>query len=127
MSGGGGGVDAVLHAQRNRGGGAAHHARGHVVADDFEQVQTGMQRLPHQQFKRALGGFEFVALILQVLDALQQMAAAFVVEHARQAGFIEFVDHAAAAGKVAQQNALAVADGWRAKCARRWRSPSARR
>ena len=113
MAGGGCGVDAVLDAQRDGGGGAADQARGDVVAHHFEEIQAGMQGLADQQLEGAFGGFEFVALMLQLLDALEQLAARFGVQAFGQAVLLELVEHVAAPGEIAQQDALAVADGLR--------------
>jgi hypothetical protein len=42
-----------------------------------------VQRFAHQQFEGALGGFEFVAEVLHLLDAFEQFAARFVVSGRR--------------------------------------------
>ena len=68
-----------------------------------------MQRLAHQQLEGAFGGFQFVALVLHLLDALEQLAARVVVQALGQAVLLQLVEHVAAAGKIAHQHALAVA------------------
>ena len=72
-----------------------------------------MERFAHQQFEGAFGGFEFVAFVLHLLDALQQFAAGVLVEAVGEAVLLELVEDVAAAGEVADQDALAVADGFR--------------
>ena len=72
-----------------------------------------MQRLAHQQFERALGGLELVALVLHLLDALEQFAARLLVQPVGEAVLLELVEDVAAAGKVAHQHALPVADRFR--------------
>ena len=66
-------MDAVLN-QRDRRGGAAEGAWS-FVAHHFEQLQPGMQRFTDQQLERSFRGFDFVALVLHLLDAFQQFAA----------------------------------------------------
>ena len=69
-----------------------------------------MQGFADQQLEGAFGGFEFVAFVLHLLDALEQFAAGVFVEAVGQAVLLELVDDVAAAGEVADQDALAVAD-----------------
>ena len=88
-------------------------ARGDVVVHHFEDTPAGMQRLANQQLEGAFGGFQFVALMLQILDALQQLTARFGIQTFGQAMLLQFVQHIAAAGQIAQQNALPVADHFR--------------
>ena len=83
---------------------------GGLVAHHFEELQAGAQRLADQQFESSFGGFEFIALKLHLLDAIQQIAAGGIVQPVFQAMLLQFVKHAAAARKIAQQDALAVAD-----------------
>ena len=58
-----------------------------------------MQRLADQQLERAFGGFELVALILHLLDALQQLAARVVVQAVCQAVLLQLVEDVAASRK----------------------------
>ena len=83
---------------------------GHFVIDHFEELQAGLERFPDQQLESSLGGFQFVALKLHLLDAFQQFAAGGIVQPVFQAMLLQLVEHVAAAGKIAQQHALAVAD-----------------
>ena len=64
---------------------AAAGARGNFVAVHFEEVQPGIQRLAHQQLEGAFGGFQLVAFVLHLLDALQQFAARIFVQAVGQA------------------------------------------
>ena len=73
-----------------------------------------MQRLADQQLEGALGGFEFVALVLHLLDALEQLAARVFVQAVGEAVLLQLVEDVAAAGEIADQDALAVADQLRA-------------
>ena len=70
-----------------------------------------MQRLADQQLEGALGGLELVALVLHVLDALQQFAAGVLAQAVGEPVLLQFVEDVAAPGEVAQQHPLAVADG----------------
>ena len=87
-------------------------ARGDFVAFDVEEMHAGVQRFADQQFEGAFGGFELVALVLHLLDALQQVAARVFVQAVGEAVLLELVDDVAAAGKIADQHALAIADGF---------------
>ena len=69
-----------------------------------------MEGFADQQLEGAFGGFELVAFVLHLLDALQQLAAGVFVEAVGQAVLLELVDDVAAAGEIADQDALAVAD-----------------
>ena len=80
------------------------------VALDVEEVRAGAERFADQQFEGAFGGFQLVAFVLHLLDALEQFAAGVFFEAVGQAVLLELVDDVAAAGEVADQNALAVAD-----------------
>ena len=88
-------------------------ARGDFVALDVEEVHAGAEGLADQQLEGAFGGFELVAFVLHLLDALQEFAAGVFLEAVGQAVLLELVDDVAAAGKVADQDALAVADEFR--------------
>ena len=103
---------------RDGGGGAwsaaGAGAGGDFVAFHFEEMHAGMERLAHQQLEGAFGGFQFVAFVFHLLDALQQLAAGVFVEAVGQAVLLELVEDVAAAGEVAHQDALAVADEFRA-------------
>ncbi len=92
----------------------ADGARGDFVAHHVEEVHAGVQGFADQQLEGAFGGFEFVALVLHLLDALEQFAAGVLVEAVGEAVLLELVEDVAAAGEVAQQHALAVADESRA-------------
>ena len=76
----GGRMHAILRAQGDGGGSArgrcAAGAGGHFVALHVEEVHAGVQRLADQQFESALGGFEFVAFVLHLLDAFEQIRGA---------------------------------------------------
>ena len=69
-----------------------------------------MERFADQQFESAFGGFQLVALILQFFDALQQFALGVGVELSPRPCCLQFVEDVAAAGEIAQEDALAVAD-----------------
>lgn len=47
----------------------------HFVVDDIEGMEIGVDSFAHQEFKGAFGGFEIVALVFHLLDALQNFAA----------------------------------------------------
>ena len=83
------------------------------VAFDVEEVHAGAEGFADQQFEGAFGGFEFVAFVLHLLDALEEFAAGVFFEAVGEAVLLELVDDVAAAGEVADQDALAVADEFR--------------
>ena len=93
---------------------AAGGAGGDFVALHVEEVHAGVQGFADQQLEGAFGGFEFVAFVLHLLDALEQFAAGVFVEAVGEAVLLELVDDVAAAGEIADQHALAVADQLRA-------------
>ena len=70
-----------------------------------------MERFAHQQLEGAFGGFEFVAFVFHLLDALEQLAAGIFVEAVGQAVLLQLVQDVAAAGEIADQDALAIAHG----------------
>ena len=108
-------MHAVLRAQGDGGGGVggsgAARAGGYFVAFHIEEMQAGVEGFAHQQLEGAFGGFEFVAFVFHLLDALQQLAAGVLVETVGEAVLLELVQDVAAAGEIADQDALAVADG----------------
>ena len=118
MAGCGGGVDAVLRLDRDGGGGVRSVSPAARVDDfvalDVEELHAGMQRFADQQLEGAFGGFELVAFVLHLLDALEQFAAGVFVQAVGEAVLLELVDDVAAAGEIADQDALAVADQSRA-------------
>src|ERR1035437_3660981 len=78
VSGFGGAVDIVLRLDRDGGGGSGGiggGAGGDFVALDIEEVQAGAEGFADQQLEGAFGGFEFVAFVLHLLDALQEFAS----------------------------------------------------
>ena len=82
-------------------------------------MQPRIQRFAHQQLEGALGRFQFVAFVLHLLDALQQLAARVFVQAVGQAVLLQLVEDVAAAGEIAHQHALPVADRLRGVCARK--------
>ena len=108
------GVDAVLRLDGDGGGGLgfldALHRRGDLEVDQIEEVHAGVQGLADQQLEGALGGLQLVAQVLHLLDAFEQLAAGVFVEPVGEAVLLELVEDVAAAGEVAHQDALAVAD-----------------
>ena len=115
MPGGGGGVNAVLNLDDDGGGGlgleVVLHLGGDLEVEEIEKGDAGTEGFADQQLEGALGGLELVAEVLHVLDALEQLAAGILAEPVGDAVLLELVEDVAAAGEVAQQNALAVADG----------------
>ncbi len=109
-------MDAVLHAQRYGRGGLRLVDPVVLVAtsiaDHFEQIEAGTQGLANQQLEGAFGGFQLIALMLHLLDAVEQLAAGVRVQAIFEAVLLQLIEHVAAAGKIAQQHALAVADGF---------------
>ena len=73
-------------------------------------MHAGAERFADQQFEGAFGGFQLVAFVLHLLDAFEQFAAGVFFEAIGEAVLLELVDDVAAAGEVADQDALAVAD-----------------
>ena len=71
----------------------------HFVVDHFEQMQPGMQRLAHQQFEGAFGGFELIALKFHLLDAVEQLAARRIVQALVQAVLLQLIKDACRAPK----------------------------
>ena len=69
-----------------------------------------MKRLANQQLEGTFGGFQLVALMLQILDALEQLSASFGVEAFGEAVLLQLIEHVAAARKIAEQDTLPVAD-----------------
>src|ERR1035437_4547906 len=115
-SGFGCGVDIVLRLDRDGGGGSGGvggRPGRDFVAFDIEEVQAGAEGFADQQLEGAFGGFEFVALVLQLLDAFEEFAAGVFLEAAGEAVLLELIDDVAAAGEVADEDALAVADEFR--------------
>ena len=116
VAGGGGGVDAVLGLQRHgRSGMRAARTAGCAWSrprslSTSKKCMPGMQRFADQQLEVAFGGFELVALVLHLLDALEQLAAGVVAQAVRQAVLLQLVEDVAAAGQIADQHALAIAD-----------------
>ena len=70
----------------------------------------GISLLQNQQFEIAFGNLEIVALMLHLLDVLQQPLARVLIEPFGNSVVVELVLDVAAAGKIAQQHALTVAD-----------------
>jgi hypothetical protein len=70
-------------------------------------------RLAHQQLEGAFGGFQLVAFILHLLDALQQLAAGVFVQPVCQAVLFQLVHDVAAAGKIAHQHPLPISHRFR--------------
>src|ERR1035438_1901081 len=113
VTGFGGAVDIVLRPDRDGGGGSGGVGGGpgrDLVAFDVKEVQTGAEGLADEQFAGALGGFELVAFVLHLLDALEELAAGVLFEAVGEAVLLELIYDIAAAGKVADEDALAVAD-----------------
>ena len=111
-------MHAVLRTQgdgrRRRDAPLPPATRRDLVALHIEEVHARMQRFAHQQLEGALGGFQFVAFVFHLLDALQQFAARVFGQAVGQAVLLELVDDVAAAGEIAHQHALAIADRSRA-------------
>src|ERR1035438_1195424 len=113
VTGFGGAVDIVLRPDGDGGGGSGGGGGGPgraLVAFDVEEVQTGAEGFADEQLEGALGGLEFVAFVLHLLDALEELAAGGLFEAVGEAVLLELKDDIAAAGKVADEDALAVAD-----------------
>src|SRR5260370_3927585 len=91
------------------GGGAGRD----FVAFDVEEVHARAESFADQQLEGAFGGFELVAFVLHLLDALEELAAGAFFEAVGEAVLFEFVDDVAAAGEIADQDTLAVADEFR--------------
>ncbi len=72
-------------------------------------METGAQGFANHQFKRPVGGFQIGAQVFHLFDALQQFAAGIFAQ-AFEALLAQFIEDVALAGKIAHQNALAVAD-----------------
>src|SRR5207244_2207722 len=102
-------VHAILRAYVDGGGRSRSYRTGRLrrnfVAFDVEEMQARMQRLADQQLESSLGGLEFVAQVLHLLDALEQFTSGIVVQTAGQAMLLELVEDIAASGKIADQNA----------------------
>src|SRR5947199_3170019 len=100
MTGLGGRMHSILGPESDTGGGVggpvAVGARGDLVAIHVEELQSGMEGFANEQLERALGGFELVAFILHLLDALEQLAAGVFPEAAGEAVLLELVHDIAA-------------------------------
>ena len=64
---------------------------------EFQSTEVLLQRLANQQLESALGGFELVAFVLQLLDALEELAAGVLFEAVGEAVLLELKDNIAAA------------------------------
>src|ERR1017187_6106712 len=109
----GGAVNIVLRPDRDGGGGSGGVGGGpgrDLVAFDVEEMQTGAEGFANEQLEGAFGGFELVAFVLHLLDALEELAAGVLFEAVGEAVLLELIDDIAAAGEVADEDALAVAD-----------------
>src|ERR1035438_8022454 len=70
-------VDIVLRSDGDGGGRSGGVGGGpgrDLVAFDVEEMQTGAEGFADEQLKGALGGFQLVAFVLQLLDALEELA-----------------------------------------------------
>ena len=68
-----------------------------------------VQRLAYQQFERALGGFELVTHVLDMLDALEQSAPRFFAEALVKTLLLELIQYVATSGQISDQHALVIA------------------
>ena len=78
---------SAVERESPRGGGFG----GDLVAFHFEEVHAGIEGFAHQQLESAFGGFQLVALVFHLLDALEQLAAGVFVEPAGQAVLLQLV------------------------------------
>ena len=112
-----GGFDAVTTAgaDADRGGGSrrfeAPSDDHDFVALHIEELDTGIESLADIELEGAVSRFQVVALVFGFFDAIDEGAARVVVETVGQGVVLaqEVID-VAAAGKIADQNALVVAD-----------------
>ena len=114
------GLDTVAAARADADGGRGARRFGapahnhHLIALHVEKLHARIQRLADEEFEGAVRRFEIVALVLGFLHTIHQRAARFVVQASRQRVVLaQHVIHVAATGKIADQNALAVAHQFR--------------
>src|ERR1019366_4441179 len=88
----GGAMNIFLRPDGDGGGGSGGVGNGpgrDFVAFDVEEVQTGAEGFADKQFEGALGGFELVAFVLHLLDALEELATGVFFEAVGEAMLLE--------------------------------------
>ena len=85
-------------------------AHGDMISLRVEQRFAMFERLADEQCQRTFGGFEFVALVLQFLDAIQDRLQFRRVVCELEAEFLRLHHDVAAAREVADEDVARVAD-----------------
>src|SRR5450755_4754810 len=104
-----GGCDRFLAGRETVGASPVQLSRD-LVANDNKGMKLRMRRLPDQQLEGAFGRLKVVTLMLHVLHAVEQGSLRRVVELLADTELLQLVTDIAPAGKIAQENALPIAD-----------------
>ena len=117
-AGGGGRMNGLADFQGDAGGGqriaAILEFGGHFIIQHVEGMEARVDGFAHEKFECSFGGFEIVALVFHLLDALKNFTArGFRQVLVFQAEFFELVGNVAAAREITQKHALLIADHFR--------------
>ena len=107
-------MHAILRLEGDGGGGAGFvvvvHSGGDFEITSSKNFTSGAQGLADQELKSAFGGFKLIAQKFEVLDTFEQLAAGVLGQEVCDSMLLEFIEDVAASGKIAEQDALAIAD-----------------